>query len=165
MLSSDRRKFIFSIGLLPVALSGCFRPMLAENTSSRSLGGRVSLPFVDDRIDYYMRRALRDRLGEPTDPTWSLSVTSTLSEAGFGVAGDGSVTRIEVAATASWQLLRLDTGALVLKGLERSQSGYNATTSLFATRQAKRDIERRLARDLGEKIARRLQASASRLIS
>jgi hypothetical protein len=53
----------------------------------------------------------------------------------------------------------------VLHGRTLSQSGYNSTASLFATRQARLDIERRLARDLGERIARSLLARASTIVA
>jgi len=45
------------------------------------------------------------------------------------------------------------------------QSGYNATTTLYATRQTRRDIERRLARDLGERIARAILARAAEAVA
>ena len=51
----------------------------------------------------------------------------------------------------------------LLSGRAISQSGYNSTASLFATRAAKLDIERRLARDLGERIARVILARAGQI--
>ena len=53
----------------------------------------------------------------------------------------------------------------VLRDRSVSQSGYNSTASLFATRAAKLDIESRLARDLGERIARSLLARAGAILA
>ncbi|MEM1163897.1 MAG: hypothetical protein AAGJ28_23445, partial [Pseudomonadota bacterium] len=60
-----------------------------------------------------------------------------------------------------WTLRRLSDNAPVMSNDVRLQSGYSATTSLFATRQTKLDIERRLARELGERIARTVIARAA----
>ena len=70
------------------------------------------------------------------------------------------MTRISLTATADWALYPEGAAGPVLQGRAVSQSGYNSTASLFATRAAKLDIERRLARDLGERISRSLLARA-----
>jgi len=70
------------------------------------------------------------------------------------------VTRISLTATADWALYAAASTNPVLKDRTVSQSGYNSTASLYATRAAKLDIERRLARDLGERIARSILARA-----
>ena len=56
-------------------------------------------------------------------------------------------------------------GRVMLKDKVEIQSGYNATGSLYATRQVRRDIERRLARDLGERIARVILARADEALA
>lgn len=150
-------------GLLAAPLAGCFRPMLAENTAAAGLRGKVALPEIDGRFSYFLVQSLEDRLGKPASPEFALEVTSRVTERGLAVAQDNSVTRITLTAVAEWKLLR--DGKPVLVDTVRSQSGYNATSSLFATRQIRQDIERRLARDLGERISRVVLARAERLAS
>ena len=151
------------MGAAAFGLSGCLRPMLAEDGSAAKIRHRIALPAVDDRFDYYMEKALSDRLGKPGSTDYRLDVTTAIRQQGLAVAQDNSVTRVTLIATASWSLWR-DGGAgpLLTDSLE-VQSGYSATTSLFATRQARLDIERRLARELGERIARSILARSGQL--
>ena len=165
MSSSDRRTVLTSLLCLsaPFILGGCFRPMLAEGGAPRGLRGRIAMPEIDGRFGYFLTKSLEDRLGEETSPEWVLSVSPTITRQGLAVAQDNSVTRITLFAQANWELRRRSNGAVVLKDQTNSQSGFNATTSLFATRQTEQDIERRLARDIGERIARRIYAKAEEL--
>ena len=161
----DRRRLLALTLMSPAAvtLSACFQPMLAEGEISRNLRGRIALPSIDGRFGYFLSRSLEDRLGEAESVDWVLSVDPHISRQGLAVAQDNSVTRVTLFARADWQLRKRSTGAVVLSDQAFSQSGYNATTSLFATRQTEQDIERRLARDIGERIARRIYANAKRL--
>lgn len=159
-MSWSRRAFV---GLAALPLAACFRPLLAENTAAAGLRGKVALPEIDGRFSYFLVQSLEDRLGKPSAPEFVLQVTSNVTQRGLAVAQDNSVTRITLTAVADWKLLR--DGKPVLVDTVRSQSGYNATSSLFATRQIRQDIERRLARDLGERISRVVLARAERLTS
>jgi LPS-assembly lipoprotein len=148
-------------GGLSGALGACFRPMLAEDSPSSALIGRIRLPEFDNRFGYYLNESLRDRLGRSGSEEFRLEVSTGITESGLAIAQDNAVTRISVTATAEWALYRAGDAKPVLRDRSVSQSGYNSTASLFATRAAKLDIERRLARDLGERIARSLLARAS----
>lgn len=157
----DRRALLAGCGVL--ALSGCLRPMLASDESATALRNRIALPKIDDRFDYYLSRALEDRLGQPKSPDFRLDVSTNVTQEGLAIAQDNSVTRVTLLARASWSLWRTGAGEPVLSDSLTIQSGYNATTSLFATRQARLDIERRLARDLGERISRAILARSQQL--
>ena len=139
--------------------------MLAEDGPSVALIGRVSLPKFDDRFGYYLNESLRGRLGRPQAEDFRLEVKTRLESDDLAIAQDNAVTRISLTAIADWALYPAkETNPVrpgpVIEGRAVSQSGYNSTTSLFATRAAKLDIERRLARDLGERIARSVLARA-----
>lgn len=137
--------------------------MLAEGGGAAELRGRIALPPVDDRFSYELGDALAARLGRPEAPIWRLDVVTRLQERGLAIAQDNAVTRISLLGTADWALYRDGVAEPVMRDRAVSQSGYNATGALFATRQAKLDIERRIARDLGERIARAVLARADRL--
>lgn len=160
-----RRALLRLVGgaALALPLAGCFRPMLAEQEPSAGLIGRVTLPPFDDRFGYYLDSRLRDRLGEADSPDYRLEIRTRLKKQDLAIAPDNAVTRISLAATADWALFRDGAKEPVLKGRTVSQSGYNSTASLFATRAVKLDIERRLAIDLGERISRALFARAGQL--
>ena len=165
---SDRRKFLARLGgglLLPGVLGGCFRPMLAAESPSAALVGRIALPAFDDRFGFYLNASLRDRLGRAQGQDFRLEVTTRIERADLAISRDNAVTRISLTATADWALYRVGGSEPVLRDRSVSQSGYNSTASLFATRAAKLDIESRLARDLGERIARSLLARAGAILA
>lgn len=144
-------------------LAGCFRPMLADDGDAARLRGRVDLPRIDGRLGYFLAKSLKDRLGAPSDPAYRLEVSTRLRDRDLAIAQDNSVTRKTIIARATWRLIRIGETRPVMSDEITVQSGFNATTSLFATRQTRLDVERRLARDIGERIARAVLARADRL--
>ena len=164
MWSSDRRGLLRAGTLLAAGLvSGCLRPMLAEDSAARGLRGRVALPEIDSRFGYHLRESLEARLGAPQAPRWRLEVETALNEDDLAIAPDSAITRKSLTAEARYRLLPIGGGGPVLEDTVISQSGYNATGSLYATRAVARDTEERLARDLGLRIARQVLAAADRL--
>ncbi|MEO1492472.1 MAG: hypothetical protein AAFV19_10010 [Pseudomonadota bacterium] len=158
-----RRAVLGGLGVLPIGLAGCFRPLLAEGGDAQRVQGKIGLPAVDGRFGYFLSQSLEDRLGTPVDPQFRLEVSTRLRDRDLAIAQNNDVTRKTVIAQTTWRLFRLGQASPVLRDDITVQSGFNATTSLFATRQARLDIERRLARDIGERIARALLARADLL--
>lgn len=144
-------------------LSGCFRPMLAEGGAAHDLLGRVALPAVGDRFSYHLHQSLVDRLGRPGRADYRLEVSTRLERERLAITQDDAVTRISLTAVADWALYPAAGETPLLEGQSLAQSGYSSTASIFATRETGRDVERRLARELGERIARRLLVQADRL--
>ncbi len=164
-MSWSDRKALLRGGVLGAAVlvSGCFRPMLAEDAPARALRGLVALPDVDSRFGHHLRQSLEERLGAPEAPRWRLEVETVLNEDDLAITPDSAITRISLTARAEYRLVPIGGGAPVLEDEVISQSGYNATGSLYATRVVARDTEERLARDLGLRIARRVLAAAEGL--
>lgn len=161
MSSSDRRTVLIGLAGAVMSLSGCLRPLLAKDEAGQSLRSRIALPRVDDRFSYFLNDGLADRLGEPQTPDYRLAVTNVIESLGVAISEDYSATRTTLILRSSWQVVSLADGETVLKGKEILRSGYNSTSSLYATRQVRLDVERRLARQLAEKIAREIQARAT----
>ncbi len=134
--------------------------MLAENTASGGLIGRIGYPDFNDRFGYHLNQSLTDRLGRTEARDFQLAVKTRIKRDDLAITQGNAITRISLTATADWALFRNGETEPLISDQVVSQSGYNSTSSLFATREAKRDIERRLARDLGERIARRVLARA-----
>lgn len=151
------------MGFMALSLPGCFKPMLAEGSASAGLRGRIDLPAIDGRASYYLTRRLETLLGKPQAPDYRLELAYAREERGLAVEQDNAVTRITVIGRAVWALRPQAGGAAILEGTEVSQAGYDATTSLFATREVARDIDRRIAEDLGERVARAILAQAERV--
>jgi len=163
MSSSERRWILGALAAGGCAvLSGCFKPMLARDSTASALRHRIALPAVDGRFGYFLNESLTDQLGKPHAPDLRLEVRSDISERGIAIAQDNSVTRITLSVAAEWSVWQIGDDQPVLSETTGLQSGYNATTSLYATRQTRLDIERRLARTLGERIGRSILALADR---
>ncbi len=150
---------VLGLGLTTLT-SGCLRPMLAQNTASGQLIGRIGYPDFNDRFGYHLNQSLTDRLGRTESRDFLLAIKTRIKRDDLAITQDNAITRISLTATADWALYRNGESEPLISDQVVSQSGYNSTASLFATREAKRDIERRLARDLGERIARRVLAQA-----
>lgn len=163
MSLSERRLLLVGLGAGFLGLTGCFRPMLAEDGSARAIRNRIALPKIDDRFDYYLSEALQDSLGAPENPDYQLNVSTRVTSEGLAIAQDNSVTRITLLAQATWALWKQGGSAPLLSDKLEVQSGYSATTSLYATRQIRLDVERRLARELGERISRIILAQSGKL--
>ena len=159
MSSSETRRGFLAL-LAALGLSGCFRPMLARDGAAGSLRGRVLLPDVTDRLSYFLRQSLREQFGDTEAADFRLNVSTSVEERGLAIAEDNSVTRISLRATSNFTLVRIADSAAVLKGTVASESGFNSTSSLYATRQIEEDVRRRLAEDLGARMARRIYAAA-----
>ena len=157
-MSWSRRALL--TGALPLLAAGCFRPMLAEDSGTAELRGRIALPAVDGALGYHLVRRLEERLGRPADPEFRLTVAVATRDRGLAITQDNSVTRRRISATADWRLIRTGAAEPVLSGSEVTRSGYNATASLYATRTAARVAEERLAQDLAERISRSILARA-----
>ncbi len=164
MSLSNRRRVLAALGGLggTFALAGCFRPMLAKDGRASTLLGRVELPPVDDRMGYYLHQSLRDRFGDTQVAEYRLEVSMRTETTGLGITQDDSITRIRLRAFANFRLFRTGEPRPVLTGAVTSESGYSSTSSLYATRRISETVERRLATDLGDRIARRIFAAAER---
>jgi hypothetical protein len=139
--------------------------MLAADSPSADLIGRIRLPEFSGRFGYNLNTSLRERLGRTRAEDFRLEVKTAIKSRDLAITQDNAVTRFRLTATADWKLYPAQGSAPVLRGRAVSQSGYSSTASLFATRAAKLDIERRLARDLGERIARSVLARSADLAS
>lgn len=165
MSSCDRRRVLAlgTLGGLSLLLGGCFRPMLAEGGDAAALRGRIAFPPTRDRFGFYLQDSLEERLGKPETPDYRLEITTNFSESGLLVAQDNTITRLRLQAVSDFRLYRESETEPVLADRIITESGYDSTASLYASRTTRKDIERRLARDLGERIARRIQAQAGQL--
>ncbi len=148
------------LGIVGMPLTGCFRPMLAENTSASDIRGHIALPKINDRLDYHLYQSLEEELGRPGATEYRLEVNVVTRERDFAVSQDSSVTRLSVVATAYWKLFKNGINEPIYEAKAISESGYNATGSLYATRQTEIDVERRIAVDLGKRIGRAILARA-----
>ncbi|QDL90868.1 hypothetical protein FDP22_03145 [Paroceanicella profunda] len=156
------------LGLL--ALGGCgFRPMYGEGSPARALQGRIAVGDVTrgetpDRMTYAYRDHLRRRLGAPEGaPRYRLDSRIRVTSTGLAIAEDNATTRYNLTGVATFTLTVPGTAEPVFSGTVDSYSAYSATGSVYATRIAQRDAERRIAEDLAERVITRIAAQADAL--
>lgn len=155
MSSFDRRGILRASGAAALwALAGCgYRPLYGGGESVRSILDRTSYSLPSGRLGFAMREALGRRLGSGADGgEYTLEANLIMEDSGLAITEDSSITRFLLEGRSRYSLTGPD-GFAPLIGDVESVSAYSATGSLYATRTARRDAERRVASDLGVRIA------------
>ena len=141
--------------------------MLGRKSEAAKLRGRIALPDLpetDGRIGYYLYQALESQLGSPSRPEWELRISVRKREGHHAIQRNNRITRISLRLTAKWAIHRKGRREPVLESRAVSESDYDSTDSLYASLVARDDIERRLARDLGERVALAVLAQADAIL-
>ena len=159
MWSPDRRTLL-SAGGAAALLAGCgWRPALREGGPGATLRGRVRLSAPPGRLGFALRDAVETRLGVARGGAdHLLEADVAIAESGVAITEATAITRFVVRGESRWRLTGPLAGPEGLTGEARSTAGYSATESLFATRAARRDAERQVARDLGQRMATEILA-------
>ena len=160
---SDRRAAL--AGLATLALAGCgFTPLYGDGAPPTRMAGRVEVALIEGEPGFVMRERLTERLGPATAAAYRLEIDLKLTRTGVALTQQNVTTRFDVIGTAEYTLRPLDGGPPVASGVVRTITGYSApeseTASAFASRAAERDADRRLAKDLADRILQRLALSA-----
>ncbi len=164
MWSSERRRALGLLAALPL-LAGCgFEPLYGTGSPAGEMVGRVEVATIDGDAGFVMRERLTERLGVPDAPSHRLTVDLTLREVESGITQQSEIVTYSVIATADMRLVPLGGGPAVLEERLTQQTAYTApvsTTSFaYASRVARQDAERRLARTLADRIVMRLAVTA-----
>lgn len=154
-----------ALGLLAMLPAACgFQPLYGEGAPASRMAGRVDVGLVDGMAGFELRERLMNRLGEPVDAPYHLTVTLTLNSIGTALTQENVTTRFDVTGVAEYTLTPVAGGPAVASGVVRSVTGFNAADSVastaYAARAAEVDAERRLAVTLADQIVQRLALSA-----
>jgi LPS-assembly lipoprotein len=172
MSSCERRQLIrlAAAAFGGLSLGGCgFRPLYGDASPASRLDGRIAVGTIKrnelpDRMTYTLADALRRHFGRRVPaPAYVLDVTLSTAEIGLAVAPDNATTRYNLTGSAAWNLTPAGTAEVVLGGTEESYTAYSATATVYATRVAQRDAERRLAVALADRIALAIALKAGEL--
>ncbi len=149
--------------LLLLALSGCgFQPLYGERPDGpqvRSEMARIEIGAIADRVGQQLQNHLLDRLnprGQPKLPLYHLEVKLSERKTGLAVETDDTVSRINLALSAAFELQRKADKAALFKGTARVVAAYNITRSEYANLVSERDAKRRAARALADDVKTRL---------
>ena len=157
MSLSDRRQFLATLGLIPLAACG-FTPLYSENSPASAMNGRIALDIERSRMGFAMRERLESRLGVAQIPEYRLTIVLSVKSEDTVIQRDNSITRYTLRSFADYTLTQGD--KTVLRDQVQAVTAYNATASPFATDAAERDARQRLAFTLADQIVTRLASSA-----
>ncbi len=159
-MSSCNRRF-FALGAL--ALGGCgFRPLYGGGTEAGPgrLLQSVQIERESGELGFRVHEALIERLRPPT-PAAPLRLTTRtrLDRDGLAIEEDDEVTRYNLRVFTRYTLQRVGaapSATPLTEGEVRSIAAYNATSSQYATLVAERQVLDRTAKEIADKIAKRL---------
>lgn len=131
-----------SIGALALVLllGACgFRPMMGDDRADGAVSerlGTVEVAEIKDRAGQKMRNMLIDRFDHerrPVKPEYRLEVMLDAGEQSLAIQKDATASRAQWTATATYRLVHIASGKVVLQGASRSEPGYHISYYQWAS--------------------------------
>ncbi len=121
-------------------LGACgFHPMMGDSGADSVVAGalaKVEVAEIKDRTGQKLRNLLIDRFyhdHRPTAPEYRLEVVLEAAEQLVAIEKDATTSRAQWSATATYRLVHIATGKVVIKGVSRSVPGYNVNNYQWAS--------------------------------
>ncbi|MFZ9396278.1 MAG: LPS assembly lipoprotein LptE [Erythrobacter sp.] len=144
------------------ALSACgLKPMYAGSGGQAVAQGlaEVEVAPIPGQDGWLVRNALNDRLqvtGQRSAPRYRLEVQLDDSLEALGVLNDDTISRERRILRARYQLVDVASGTILLDATAGSDAGIDVVSSEYATIAAEQTALENLARDVAERMARRI---------
>ena len=136
-------------------ISACgFTPVYTENTSSQ-LRGQISLQDPNTQNDFIFYSQLIERFGAMGDK-YILSYSISTSKKDKSLNFDGTVHRLEISGSVSFNLKDRETGNEILSDIEEIYLSYSNAGSTAAVLNAERTTSKQLIVLLADKVADRI---------
>ncbi len=164
MIGSTRLALV--AGLL-VMLAACgMRPMYAGGASGAVAQGlaAVEVAPIEGREGWLVRNALNDRLhqsGNDVTSRYRLDVLLDDQLEGLGLLTDDTIGRERRTLRARYQLVDLDSGAILVDATAGSDAGIDVVSSEYATIAAEQRALENLAQQVADRIVRQLTLTLS----
>jgi LPS-assembly lipoprotein len=148
-------------------LAGCgLRPLYGGGSGSPVAATlrAVQVAPIGGHSGWLVRTKLVDRLGQAGSgaPEYRLDVTLDDNITAFGLRSDQAATQERRTLRARYQLVRLDTGQVVLDSTAGSDAGIDIVSSEYATVAAEQTALEQLAGIVADQIVARLALYAAR---
>jgi len=149
-----------AVALALLVLPGAcgFTPLYAgggEGTVGQAMR-QIQIAPIPDRIGQLVRDRLVLALGEPATAGYRLETVLQQQTEGFGIRGDNTVTRERLTLTATYRLVDLATGKVVLNDSARSDAGVDVVSADYANVVAEETAFERNAQAVADQIRNRL---------
>ena len=148
-----------------LALGGCFQPLYGEAAHPGLVEKmrEVEVAPIPDRIGHYLGDDLIAKMkgsGETPPAKYRLTIKLTqISQTPTVESQINTADSATVVGAATFNLTRIDTGAVLYAGSATSAAAYDRTLQSYANLRAARDAEIRIARALADEIELRVAAA------
>ncbi len=163
-LLSRRFMTVLASVLISLALTGCFRPMLAERSNGSSVTADLSQIYIGaigGRVGQKIRNDLIYAFGTTSGGAgalYQLSISLSVTDQGTLIQPNTRARGQTTLLKATYTLTDSVTGEIVHGGTAFSRASYDASTALFANERAEIDAQNRAAGILAENIKTRVSA-------
>ena len=126
--------------IVVLLLGACgFRPMMGDSGADGAVAkglATVEIAEIKDRSGQKLRNQLIDRFyreQRPTAPDYRLEVVLQAGEQSLAIEKDATASRAQWTASATYRLVHIGSGKIVLRGAARSVPGYNINNYQWAS--------------------------------
>jgi len=161
-------KLIRAAALLTAALilTACgFKPMHAPTAFG---GNGVSMKNItvqmqaNEKIDFLLAQALRDRMGDNRAAPYILRITPVSNRKNLGIGADDVASRYDLVMETEFELVEAKTGDIVYRSDVRAISTYGAPRDPYGTVAAQANAEEQVAAETADRIIARLAGYQAR---
>ena len=146
------RKLIFGILFL---ISACgFSPVYTKQNSA-NLTGKISIQEPNTQNDFVFYSRLTDRFGKASGK-YTLNYAITTTKEDKAINFDGTVHRVEISASVSFNLKNTESGVQIFSDKEEMYLSYSNFGSTAAVLNAERTTNKQLVVLLADKVADRV---------
>ena len=111
-------------------------------------------------MGFELESALTKRLGSPLAPQYVVKVRTSVQKSETAAGGLDGFERFEFRGTGQFEVRAIGEDRILFEGIVQGSAAYSSTRETFHTLTARRDARRRLAVQLADRIARRLETAA-----
>jgi LPS-assembly lipoprotein len=152
----------FALLALCLGLAGCgYHALYGERATAVSTEdlARVYVAGIPDREGQILRNDLIVRLnpnGEPSRPTYTLTVGLSVASTGVSLSRDNTTSRTSITTTAKYTLVDSATGKALFSATSRATDAYDVLISDYATLVSRDDAVARAIREVSDDVRTRL---------
>ena len=146
------RKLIFGILFL---ISACGFSPVYTNQNSANLTGKISIQEPNTQNDFVFYSRLTDRFSEASGK-YILNYAITTAKEDKAINFDGTVHRVEISASVSFNLKNTESGVQIFSDKEEMYLSYSNFGSTAAVLNAERTTNKQLLILLADKVADRI---------
>jgi LPS-assembly lipoprotein len=141
-------------------LTACgFKPMHAptafgdKGVSMKNIAVEMQ---ANEKIDFLLAQALRDRMGDNNGTPYILRITPGSSRKNLGIGADDVASRYDLVMETEFELVDAKTGDVVYSNKTRAVSTYGAPRDPYGTIAAQANAEEQVAAESADRIIAKL---------